>query len=306
MRRAAAAAAVETKVESPEADGKLPAATDRRLRSEDAASPEGSGQVSPGSSPQVEAVRRRRPRVLVLGGWSDGPTKALMESCPEIEFYRPDIPMPPVGVKWLLNPYICLLVVHIFVVVPWLSQQAVRSGTASASQAALMDLVSLALLAILVSRLVRFAVWDGVRIACGAARKLQPDVVLGFSWGAAVTCWLIADEGWNGPTVLLAPTLRILCWISRLRMPTVPPHAHVFHGEFDLFCPQSQRRALEAMGCIMHTCEKDGHALSSKPSVETISRCLMSLAGAAWSQSAAKRKQVTQQTGRFALLQQMF
>merc|ERR1712008_307565 len=83
----------------------------------------------------------------------------------------------------------------------------------------------------------------------------------------------------SGPTILLAPTVHAMAGIQCLSSPCLPPRAqgeplvHVFHAEYDGFCPEAQAQELADAGCEVHYC-KDGHVLCNRSSVEEIARCL--------------------------------
>jgi dienelactone hydrolase len=69
--------------------------------------------------------------------------------------------------------------------------------------------------------LIAGAVDDSVKasyvVAEKSIREYKPDVIVGFSWGGALTCEAIRRQEWHGPTVLLAPAHHKL---HELRNPT--------------------------------------------------------------------------------------
>eukprot|EP00747_Dinoflagellata_sp_TGD_P178571 gnl/TRDRNA2_/TRDRNA2_27702_c0_seq1.p1 gnl/TRDRNA2_/TRDRNA2_27702_c0~~gnl/TRDRNA2_/TRDRNA2_27702_c0_seq1.p1 ORF type:complete len:256 (+),score=32.93 gnl/TRDRNA2_/TRDRNA2_27702_c0_seq1:81-848(+) len=221
-------------------------------------------------------------RVLVLGGWSPGPLWDLAARLPDMAIYQPSIPMPPAGLRWLLNPFLAILVLFLFVVHPHAAAAINRldEGAAASVLSAGLVATSFVLLRLLVGWLVSFAIWDSVRIARAAVRSFEPDLVMGFSWGGGVACWLLAEGGWCGPTLMLAPTVKAMCWVGRLSLPhlPVPSAVHVFHAEHDAFCPQSQHEMLESMGCHVNLCRGDGHALCARGTLDAIVHCLVDIA----------------------------
>ena len=56
--------------------------------------------------------------------------------------------------------------------------------------------------------------------------RFKPDVVVGFSWGAALALNLIKDKDWDGPTVLLAPAYGPLF----MEQSKIPGYWDVNHG----------------------------------------------------------------------------
>mmetsp|Transcript_11769 Transcript_11769/g.26147 ORF Transcript_11769/g.26147 Transcript_11769/m.26147 type:complete len:241 (-) Transcript_11769:21-743(-) len=225
----------------------------------------------------TRSVAAQAPRMLVLGGWSPGPLWEIAARRPDIEICEPSIPMPPVGIRWLFNPYLLVLVLYILVLQPCLQNRLARLGTSPAILTALFPVLSLFFAAWLVTRVVRYAIHECMRIARKEIARFEPDVLVGFSWGGGVACWLLAERIWRGPTVLLAPTVQAMSWAAWLPFPTLPSAVHLFHAEHDGFCPTSQRLKLEAMGCSSSVCRGDGHALLADASVEAILRTLARL-----------------------------
>jgi len=213
------------------------------------------------------------------GGWSPGPLCEIAARCPELQLYQPMIPMPPAGIRWLLNPYLAMIVIFIFAIHPWLVGKTDALGIATSASLVrlVLALASCVCILLLIVHLVRFAIWDSLRIAKAAIQSYEPDVILAFSWGGGVACWLLEDTQWTGPTILLAPTIRAMCWASQQPLPRVPKSVHVFHAEYGAFCPASQHKLLERMGCHMHLCRGDGHILMAKRSLEMILQCLSEL-----------------------------
>mmetsp|Transcript_30631 Transcript_30631/g.68829 ORF Transcript_30631/g.68829 Transcript_30631/m.68829 type:complete len:253 (+) Transcript_30631:55-813(+) len=224
----------------------------------------------------------RRRRVLVLSGWSPGPLDVLRSRCPDVDFLEPSIPMPPAGCRWCLNPFCLLLLVVLF----WLTPEAASNedlvAEVDGSFAWLVRLALLlavpVLLRLVVAGLVWFAIKDGVWTTSRAIRDFQPDVLLAFSWGGGVALWLLGERRWKGPTILLAPTVNAMSWVSccavpRLLSPQPSAPIHVFHAENDGFCPASQVATLSAAGCDMHICD-DSHVLLRRSTVEEIHSCL--------------------------------
>ena len=176
-----------------------------------------------------------RLRVLVLSGWSPGPLTALQTdfhtSC---EFLEPALPMPPMGCTWCFSIPCGLLVAWWVAMSLW-----GRELISVVPLRLLIEWVVAAMLAVLV---VRDSIRRGVTIAERAIERASVDVVLGFSWGGGIACWLMAERRWEGPTLLLAPTVSAMARAARLKEPTfeggtgepassdATPPVHIFHA----------------------------------------------------------------------------
>ena len=150
-----------------------------------------------------------RVRVLVLGGWSPGPLAFLRTrfatSC---IFVEPELHMPPHGFNWCCTWQALALV------------SAPCGAWYFASVAAVFFL--LAAWPLLVLLLVRGSVRRSIAAAEAAIALHSIEIVVGFSWGGGVGCWLLREpyvnpqslrprlSGWAGPTLLLAPTLHAM------------------------------------------------------------------------------------------------
>ena len=147
-----------------------------------------------------------RVRVLVLGGWSPGPLDFLREHfATACIFVEPALHMPPAGVNWCCTWQTALLAT------------ALCGAWYVASLTAV--LAALAACPLLVVLLVRGSIRRSIAAAEAAIAAHGIEVVVGFSWGGGVGCWLLRDpwvnpqslkprvSGWVGPTLLLAPTL---------------------------------------------------------------------------------------------------
>lgn len=225
--------------------------------------------------------------MLVLGGWSPGPLDMLRgQFRADVEFWEPTIPMPPSGLRWCVNPFWVLLLVYIAAVLPVLMGAADNwtdaDGMAWLIRAAVI-VGSMVVVRLLIGLLVWFSIKDAMWVASGAVRSFEPDVLIGFSWGGGVACWLLAARRWSGPTILLAPTVRAMACVQCSGLPKLPRSpeispVHVFHAEYDGFCPESQADELRAAGCEVYWC-RDDHVLCGRSTVDEISRCLRQLLG---------------------------
>jgi hypothetical protein len=230
--------------------------------------------------------------VLVLGGWSPGPLNLLKwrfrERC---TFVEPEIPMPPVGVSWCVDPF-CVLLVADLGLAPWLCSWL--SSNARFSAAALILATGAVLIAaavwarLCVAGLVRGAVRVGTQRAALLIRQRSVNIVMGFSWGGGVAAELLR-QGRLGTSctpaaLLLAPTTAAIARFTLQDDPARVVHidasdqgrVHVFHASDDGFCPDAQRECWEQTGATTHTCQ-DTHVFESASSLDEISRAFQSL-----------------------------
>lgn len=240
-------------------------------------------------APQPRQGPGRRRRVLVLGGWSPGPLGILQHRMQaDTDFEEPSIPMPPSGVRWCLNPFWALLLAYLAVAC-WLlgAVDGWLDGIAANVVRVCIVVASLVIGRLLVAGLVWFAIRDAVRVAEARILELRPDVVVGFSWGGGVLCWLLAERRWTGPAVLLAPTLhkvRGAACLSgpKLASPRDGAPVHVFHAKGDPFCPDEQVDEFRAADWEVHL-HGDNHVLCSRRTVDEIASTLQRLLDAAGS-----------------------
>ena len=227
----------------------------------------------------------RQLRVLLLGGWSPGPLEALqtyqLEDGRALRFFEPAMHMPPAGLRWC-----CTWEAVLVGVCCWLALSALSDPRWPMQGRALLLLSS----AIAVPASIVLLVRGSLRRSMATARRViseqSVDVVVGFSWGGGVACWLLAERMWRGPTLLLAPTLAAMASAARLEPLAAPffvargavpsddefagddddhaggddlgtdaPLVHIVHAMHDGFCPPSQRRALQQTGAATHLCD---------------------------------------------------
>mmetsp|Transcript_45250 Transcript_45250/g.145809 ORF Transcript_45250/g.145809 Transcript_45250/m.145809 type:complete len:330 (-) Transcript_45250:1142-2131(-) len=156
----------------------------------------------------------RKPRVLVLGGWSGGPLDYLRRRWSgECTFVEPPLHMPPQGARWCFTWEAALLAGA--ACLPW----AVSAAGCGAAAALVTGAAVLCLAPRLVALLVRGAIRRSVAAAELCLKGGTVDLVVGFSWGGGVACWLLSERRWRGPTLLLAPTLEAMASAARLALP---------------------------------------------------------------------------------------
>lgn len=92
---------------------------------------------------------------------------------------------------------------------------------------------------------------SSLEVARAALHSHNPHVVVGFSWGGALTCDLVNSNHWSGPTVLLAPAHRKLLELRGLASPSQPPPSVrlpngtvVVHSRADTLVPVEHSREL--------------------------------------------------------------
>jgi hypothetical protein len=224
-----------------------------------------------------------RARVLFLSGWSDGPLDALRERFADrCEFIDVRLHMPPSGVLWLLTWEAVLICAYGLVFLwAWL-----RLGV-------MLQMVALVPAALgcwpLITLLVRGCIRRCVASAAKAIERHDADIVVGFSWGGGIACWLLRSHEfmlghstrWRGhSTLLLAPTLHVAAAVARLPLP-VPffevrdgddhGRVHIFHAVEDGWTSAAQQRALAQTGAQMHAV-LDTHVLQDPTTRTQISR----------------------------------
>eukprot|EP00434_Breviolum_minutum_P041112 symbB.v1.2.036567.t1/scaffold5193.1/size29919/1 len=120
----------------------------------------------------------RRQRVLVLGGWSPGPLDVLRARMDRVDFLEPNIPMPPSGCRWCLNPFCPLLLAVIFWLLPMVASTEEPAGLQGAMSWLLRLAALLAIplfLRLLVAGLVWFSIKDGLWTTSRAIKEFHPD-----------------------------------------------------------------------------------------------------------------------------------
>ena len=254
--------------------------------------------------------------VLVLGGWSMSCLDRLRrEFRSQCVFYEPTLYMPPVDCASLFMWESMLFASVIILLVSLVSAQSWPSQLLHGLLLLQLPLGIALLLAMprLVALVARGAIRQSVAIAAAAIEKHAIDLVMGYSWGGGIGCFLLIEGHWSGPTLLLAPTVNAMAGAARL--PTVSselflaPHAGnpaelsavaaeveqrhpagaapavaghpspavcIFHADKDEFCPESQRLTLEQTGAQCQLM-RDTHDLMAPPSKEAISRAFAGL-----------------------------
>ena len=228
----------------------------------------------------VEAtnVMPTRPCVLILSGWSDGPLDNLRLNFPEVQFVSVPIPTPPVGCRWLLNPWLLFIASIVYFFSALLRYITKLSGGSAAGQ--LVSQIGFIIfiifsLRVLVARVVRYSINDGIRLATNAASKFQPVCIIGFSWGGGIL-WELLDK-WNGSVLLLAPTISAMSYISRSSPLTTysfeTRRVAVVAGDNDPFCPPAQTKILKDSGCAYYAVDDD-HVLLEHGTQSLIAKIL--------------------------------
>jgi hypothetical protein len=230
-----------------------------------------------------------KPRVLLLPGWSNGPLDYLRERFDEhVEFISPAIHTPPLGAKCWLNPYIVVLVFVFTFCVPFIYQTIGDIfSTSSWWFLCLVEVVAFWFFCFLVknfivSNFVRYAIQESVQISSLALQKSRFDAVVGFSWGGAIAWWLLCEEVWDGPTLMLAPTIEVMRSIAGQQFPVMPigrgkyAQVRLFHAKNDPFCPDKQLEQLIGCGVVVYKVD-DNHVLSEYSSNLKIERSFLEL-----------------------------
>lgn len=105
-----------------------------------------------------------------------------------------------------------------------------------------------------------------------ALEAYKPDIIIGSSWGGAVTGELMRRGLWTGPTILLAPAYQKVMLISNvpnlndrlqtLRQLSRTQHFAIFHDPTDNTVPYVHSQTLAMNTSItLHTVDAGGHRL---------------------------------------------
>jgi fermentation-respiration switch protein FrsA (DUF1100 family) len=113
-----------------------------------------------------------------------------------------------------------------------------------------------------------------VAVQEAALARHRPEVVVGSSFGGAVTLALMRSGAWRGPTVLLCPAWKLV--VERAGWPEPPPLAQlpglgrvlVVHGTADDVVPLAHSQALVAGSAASLTVVEDDHRLSATATTE--------------------------------------
>ncbi|RAL20077.1 hypothetical protein DL240_18780 [Lujinxingia litoralis] len=106
-----------------------------------------------------------------------------------------------------------------------------------------------------------------VEVQREAIARFEPDVVLGSSWGGAITLELMLRGHWQGPAVLLAPAFHKVHRAMGLdpvgRLAGLEPGSTlIFHDPSDDTVPLEDSQALsEQLGLPLHAVDAGGHRL---------------------------------------------
>ena len=202
-----------------------------------------------------------KPIILILSGWSDGPLSSLYTSFPEVKFLKINIPTPPAGINWLLNPWLFLIVCVTFAI-PSLFQfiNGLHLGNLHIITQVITILSLLYLLRIIVARIVRYAIQDGVKQTLSAIEQYKPIAIVGFSFGGGVLYKML--DQCKVPALLLAPTIAALSSVGSTEMKTYTSNARLLKvaivaGDEDPFCPPSQKKVLQKIGCQYYAVDDD-------------------------------------------------
>ena len=108
-----------------------------------------------------------------------------------------------------------------------------------------------------------------VEIQAAAVQRVEPDILIGSSWGGAVAAELLISGVWSGPTILLAPALRK---VAERAQRTDPSEALgqlereqailVFHDPSDDVVPHADSVELGRGECVeLRSVDAGGHRL---------------------------------------------
>eukprot|EP00960_Hanusia_phi_P033255 750370-Hanusia_phi.AAC.2 len=216
-----------------------------------------------------------RKAALVLGGWSDGPLTAVMHACrSSCDFDQLTMHTPPVGLLCWFNPFLAVIVAFVVLVSYCFSLIKSQKLNAAAETFSYLALCVgfLIMMRILIALFVRYSIKRCIAAASAHVKEKRYDVVVGFSWGGGIGCWLLSEKIWNGPTMLLAPTVQVMAKFAWIPLPVFsgsPTQVHIFHANGDPFCPEYQLTHLRSSGSSIHVCD-DSHVFQSRESEREI------------------------------------
>ncbi len=111
-----------------------------------------------------------------------------------------------------------------------------------------------------------------VQIQAEAVQQVQPEIVVGSSWGGAVAAELLIRGVWQGPSILLAPAVERVCQrmgdddvqskLQNLKRCAAQAPVLVFHDPADAVVPHADSLRLEReAGVELRSVDAGGHRL---------------------------------------------
>lgn len=197
----------------------------------------------------------------------------------ECEFIHVDVPMPPMGLLWLLNPFLAQLLAGLWWGVPWAFSWVENAAPLWVTGPSYVLTLAAVVVYVRVSvaLIVRFAVWHGRTSCAYHIQRWDPELLMGFSWGAGVLHKLLRSRTQESfvhsrPVLLLAPTSTSMASIAMEE--TWPlsgvcdSRVDVVEAAFDHFSSKAQTEVFTKAGCRILTVQ-DGHTLT-RPSTLSI------------------------------------
>lgn len=218
-------------------------------------------------------------RVLVVSGWSPGPLPALIDAANaaragRVSFVHADVPMPPVGFKWCMNPF-CGLGVAYMVIVFYFGAVVF----ASFLSIVLTLVVTTAIGAFVVRGTVRYSIRSGVRSLSIAIERHRPHVLVGFSWGGGLLEFYLSENtAWIGPALLLSPTSMLMAQFAGVESPRIRSfdELRIVMARNDPFVPLSHIRMVETSCSAKNIfIVRDDHTLCSPLTVRDVTRSFL-------------------------------
>ena len=224
------------------------------------------------SVPCLVDGKRRRPRVMCVPGWSSDTMRYFVRKEGNVAdfVWADDVPMPPIGCSWCVNPYCAGFLIYIVLIISFPNSLSTILWIC----AFLILLPAVALLSF------RLSIRRGVSILERHINRVRPDVILAFSWGGGILATMIAEKRWQGKTVLMSPCHHVM---SRFCLGNAPSLAsptaelRVFCAQDDPFVPSKDLNKImsECRGKV--TVLRDDHRLFSSQSRLAILNAIKSL-----------------------------
>ena len=206
-------------------------------------------------------MNKRKPLVMCVPGWSSDTMNYFMREKRNVAdfLWAEPIPQPPIGFRWCVNPYCVGFLIYMILLLIF----------PNSSVSTVMWICAFVLFPIVVVLSIRSSIRRGVYTLERQFNRVRPDVVLAFSWGGGIVATMIAENRWQGKTVLMSPCHHIMsrfCYTKAPSLGSSKAPVRVFCAQDDPFVPSKD------LDKIMNECRSnvtilvDDHRLFSSQS----------------------------------------